>query len=139
MADFDHHDERGEPVGSVAAAVLASLYAGVAGAPPSALRAYQEEDTLLLLLRFDPALLGGAGATPGGSLLDSALDAMPALVAELVHRRTGRTLVPGNLSVSTERGLAVFAFAVLEEGATDRYEPYTGDGGLRLNGWASRN
>jgi hypothetical protein len=109
-----HHSAE-EPVDTVATSALATLYLAVTGERPRALRAYHEHDTLLMLLRFDRAKLE---ATAGGRLeplIDSSLMAMPALVAEAVHGRTGHVLVPGNLSISVERGLAVFAFTIGED------------------------
>jgi hypothetical protein len=70
---------------------------------------------------------------------------MPDLIAEAVTDATGRTLMPGNLSICAERGLAVFAFSVLDNdddvhGDDDPFvmsgplwsTPHDDDGGLRL-------
>src|SRR5579871_6284008 len=50
-----------ESVDEVAASVFGTLYAAVTGCWPLGLRAYQEDDTLLVLLRFDRTLLIDAG------------------------------------------------------------------------------
>jgi hypothetical protein len=102
-------------VGELAREVLASLYHALSGQPPKAVRAYAEDDALLLLLRFDPAELGAASDSTLDSPLDTTFIALPSMIASAVHHRTGRTLYPGNLSVSPERGLAVFAFSAFEE------------------------
>ena len=47
-------------------------------------------------------------------LLQTAFMAMPGMVATAVAARSGAQLVPGNLSVCPERGLAVFAFTETE-------------------------
>ena len=100
-----------ESVDEIAAQALGSLYAAVWGEEPLALRAHRDDDGLLLLLRFDPELMEGAGGTPFEPLLDRAFVALPELVAEAVCTRTARTLVPRNVTASAERGLAVFAFS----------------------------
>ena len=75
VALTDNHTA--EPVDEVAASVLATLYTRVAGEPPLALRAYAEGGTLLLLLRFDAALLEDPSGPHFESLLDRSLMAMP--------------------------------------------------------------
>jgi len=126
-----HHPAE-EPVDAVATSALATLYSAVTGERPRALRAYHQHDTLLMLLRFERARLDGASSCLE-PLLDSSLMAMPELVAEAVHGRTGHVLVPGNLSISAEHGLAVFAFTI---GADDRGrgdELFAAGGVLRLS------
>src|SRR5579871_704857 len=103
----DNHSP--EPLEAIAASVLESLYAGVVGEPPLALRAYGDEGSVLLLLRFDQGKLEDASGARFEPLIDIALMAMPELIADAVHELTGALLVPGNLSVCAERGLAVFA------------------------------
>jgi len=100
-----------ESVDEVASQALESLYAEVWGEEPLALRAHREDDGLLLLLRFDPDLMEGAAGTSCEPSVDPSFMALPELVAEAVRVRTARTLVPRNLNVSAERGLAVFAFS----------------------------
>jgi hypothetical protein len=100
-----------ESVDEIASQALGSLYTEVWGEEPLALRAHCDDDGLLLLLRFDPELMEGTGGTSFESLLERSFMALPALVAEAVRTRTARTLVPRNLNVSAERGLAVFAFS----------------------------
>jgi hypothetical protein len=127
----DNHSP--EPIDAVAASVLETLYAGVFGQSPLALRAYGDEGSVLLLLRFKESRLDDTSPTRVAPLIDISFMAMPELIAESVHELTGRTLVPGNLSVCAERGLAVFAFAVLDEARVDdRDELFALGSGLRL-------
>jgi len=100
-----------ESVDEIASQALESLYTDVWGEEPLALRAHRDDDGLLLLLRFDPELVEGAGGMSFEPLLERSFMALPALVAEAVRMRTAQTLVPRNLTVSAERGLAVFAFS----------------------------
>lgn len=111
-------DRAQERIEDVAADVLGGLFAALAGGPPRSLRAYQEDDALLLVLRVEPGMLDDDGTLhrPGG-LGDVSLLAMPELVADGVRERCGRTLVPGNLSACSSRGLAVFAFSAAAEPA----------------------
>ena len=111
-------DRAQERIEDVAAEVLGGLFAGLAGGPPRSLRAYQEDDALLLVLRVERGMLEDDGTLrrPGG-LGDVSLLAMPDLVADGVRERCGRTLIPGNLSACSSRGLAVFAFSVVSESA----------------------
>ncbi|MGH2852480.1 MAG: hypothetical protein ACRDLP_17925 [Solirubrobacteraceae bacterium] len=105
-------DRAQERIEDVAADVLGVLFAGLAGGPPRSLRAYQEDDALLLVLRVEPGMLDDDGTLRRSrGLGDVSLLAMPELVADGVRERCGRTLVPGNLSACAERGLAVFAFS----------------------------
>jgi len=131
VALADNHSP--EPIDAVAASVLKTLYAGIVGRSPVALRAYGDEGSVLLLLRFDQSLLEDTSGTRFEPLIDISLMAMPELIADSVHELTGRTLVPGNLSVCAERGLAVFAFAVVDDvlagGADDLF---AAGSGLRL-------
>ena len=136
---------RTDEIDSLAGEVLGNLYTAVTGEPPRRLHAYQDDDALLLLLRFDPALLSEANGEQFEPLIDISFMAMPDLIAEAVTDATGRTLMPGNLSICAERGLAVFAFSVLDEdddslGDDDPFvmsgplwsDPDDDDGGLRL-------
>lgn len=107
-----------ETVDDVAASVLATLYAAVTGLWPRGLRAYHEDDALLVLLRFDRSLLEDETGR-FDPLIHVSLQAMPELVAEAVYGRTGRRVLPGTLSISAERGLAAFAFIVLEDAAVE--------------------
>jgi hypothetical protein len=104
-----------DPVGLLASEVLKDLYRAVCGHEPAAVRAYQDEDAILLLLRFDPAETENGSLEGCSPLLDTAFLAMPGMIASAVEARTGRRLSPGNLSVCADRGLAVFAFSALDE------------------------
>ena len=99
-----------ESVDEIASQALGSLYTEVWGEEPLALRAHRDDGGLLLLLRFDPELMERAGGTSFEPVLDRSFMALPELVAEAVRTRTAETLVPRNVNVSEERGLAVFAF-----------------------------
>ncbi|HEX2704106.1 MAG TPA: hypothetical protein VHM72_11850 [Solirubrobacteraceae bacterium] len=96
--------------------VLVDLYHALSGCTPKAVRVYGEGDALLLLLRFDPTELWGSDELPYEPLIDATFMAFPGMIASAVARRLGHALHPGNLSVSAERGLAVFAFSGLERG-----------------------
>ena len=104
-----------DPVGLLATEVLRDLYEAVAGHEPAAVRSYRDEDAILLLLRFEPAELADGEVEDIAPFLDTAILAMPGMVASAVEARTGQRLAPGNLSVCADRGLAVFAFSALEE------------------------
>lgn len=106
---------RTDEIDSLAGEVLGNLYTAVTGEAPRRLNAYLDDDALLLLLRFDPALLSDASGEQFEPLIDISFMAMPDLVAEAVTEATGRTLMPGNLSICAERGLAVFAFSLLDD------------------------
>ena len=136
---------RTDDIDSLAGEALGNLYTAVTGEPPRRLHAYHDDDALLLLLRFDPALLADASGEQFEPLIDISFMAMPDLVAEAVTEATGRTLLPGNLSICPERGLAVFAFSLLDDdddsfGDGDPFvvsgplwsTPDDDDGGLRL-------
>jgi len=106
-----------DPIGLLASEVLRDLYEAVTGQEAGAVRSYRDEDAILLLLRFarnESADVDGDDFVP---FLDTAILAMPGMVASAVEARTGQRLAPGNLSVCAERGLAVLAFSVLEEPA----------------------
>lgn len=102
-------------LGDLAREVLVELYRALSGHTPESVRVYGENDALLLMLRFDPAELSGADEVNFEPLIDTTFIALPSMIASAVARRAGRTLVPGNLSVCADRGLAVFAFSALEE------------------------
>ena len=123
-----------QDVDAVAMHALETLFVGVSGESPLALRAYGDGDALLLLLRFDPALLEDASGPSVEPLIDVAFMALPALIADAVHERTGRRIRPGNLTVSAERGLAVFGFTVLglDEPSADAGHLLRIGSGLRL-------
>ncbi|HEY1774595.1 MAG TPA: hypothetical protein VGG41_00420 [Solirubrobacteraceae bacterium] len=106
-----------DPTGLLASEILRNLYQAVAGQEPAAVRSYRDEDAILLLLRFDPAELTEREGDDRIPFLDTAFMAMPGMIASAVEARTGHRLAPGNLSVSPDRGLAVFAFSALEEPA----------------------
>jgi len=94
-----------EGVESVAAEVLRDLYRAFAGDPPRALRAYREDNALLLLLRFEAC---------GDAEPEVAFMALPSMVAEAVAHRIGKVLVPRDASVCASSGLAVLGFTLLD-------------------------
>jgi len=107
-----------DAVDAAAIDVLRALFEAITGAPPRTLRAYRDDDALLLLLRYE----GPATDPP----VEIALMALPALVAEAVAKRTGRNVVGGAVSLCAPKGLAVLAFSVGDE--------LPCDAGLRLAG-----
>jgi hypothetical protein len=110
----------------VAAEVLGGLFDGLSGGTPRSVRAYREEDALLLVLRVGPGVIDDDGTLHRRDGLGAvSLLAMPEFVADAVHERCGRTLLPGSLSVCGGRGLVVFAF-------TAPVEPLWGEAGLRM-------
>lgn len=143
MQTIRNRPRRRQPLEDLAGEVLSDLYAALTGDSPRALRAYRDEDALLLLLRFDPA---SPAETDGGevddSFAESAFMAMLEMVAEVVSARSGCKVAAGNLGLCASRGMAVFAFSVLGEGvnAYGRHGPAARtrfgnlDGGLRLAG-----
>ena len=100
-----------DPVTVLATEVLKDLYRAVCGREPLAVRAYQDDDAILLLLRFETNETDPPGREPR---LDTAFLAMPGMIASAVEARVGRRLMPGNLSICAERGLAVLAFSAVE-------------------------
>ena len=108
-----------DDVGQLASEVLTELYTVVCGHRPTAVRAYHEDDALLLMLRFDAEAIGAGPADAPDALLDSAFAAMPGMIASAIEARTGRWLLPGSLSVCVERGLAVFAFSAMDDDADE--------------------
>ena len=107
-------------VGNLASEVLTDLYTVVCGHRPTAVRAYHEDDALLLMLRFEPEAIGDGSVDVPDALLDAAFAAMPGMIASAVEARTGRWLLPGSLSVCVERGLAVFAFSAMDDDTDER-------------------
>ena len=116
-----------EAVDLLACEVLADLYRAYCGAAALAVRAYRDDDALLLLLRFEPEAPDDSGAHDVPTAV--ALRAMPGMVASAVEARTGVRLAPGNLSMCSARGLAVFAFSVLG----DDCEGHNDDDPFRLD------
>ena len=110
----------GDDVGNLASDVLTELYTVVCGHRPTTVRAYHEDDALLLMLRFDPEAIGVGPHDVPDALLDSAFAAMPGMIASAIEARTGRWLLPGSLSVCVERGLAVFAFSAMDDDTDER-------------------
>jgi hypothetical protein len=109
-----------DPLGSLASEILADLYWAVCGVQPKAIRAYTEDDALLLLLRFEPDEIQDSPFDAFEPLLFTAFAAMPALIGAAVEARTGQRLCPGNLLLCAERGLAVLAFSAIDEDADER-------------------
>ena len=97
--------------------VLMDLYHALCGHYPKAVRVYGEGEALLLLLRFDPAELWGSERISSETLAEATFAALPDMIVSAVERRRGQALEPGELSVCTQRGLAVFAFRAPEDGA----------------------
>jgi hypothetical protein len=118
-----------EHVGNLASEVLTELYTVVCGHRPTAVRAYQQDDALLLMLRFEPDAIGDGAVEVPDALLDQAFAAMPGMIASAIEARTGRWLLPGSLSVCVERGLAVFAFSAMDEDADE----HSGDDLFRID------
>jgi hypothetical protein len=114
MLDLTSSSLSTEAVDLLACEVLADLYRAYCGTRPLAVRSYRDGEALLLLLRFEPDSFED-DATGPGSLVGTALRAMPGMIASAVEARTGARLAPGNLSVCTERGLAVLAFTALDD------------------------
>jgi hypothetical protein len=112
-----------DAVDFLACETLAELYRVYCGTRPVGVRAYRDEDhdeeALLLLLRFEPEGDDDGAAGALEPLVETALRAMPAMISSAVEARTGCRLAPGNLSLCSGRGLAVFAFSVLEDGAEE--------------------
>jgi hypothetical protein len=106
-----------EAVDLLACEVLADLYRAYCGAPALGVRAYRDADALLLLLRFEPGSIEPDEEGDLDPLISAALRSMPGLIASAVEARAGVRLAPGNLSACSARGLAVFAFSVLEDDA----------------------
>lgn len=119
MFDVTNSSPSTEAVDLLACEVLAELYRAYCGSRPLAVRAYRDRDALLLLLRFEPDQIGESDGE-GDPLTHTALRAMPGLISSAVEARTGGRLAPGNLSMCSARGLAVFAFCVLDEHAEQR-------------------
>jgi hypothetical protein len=109
-----------DQVGNLASEVLTELYTVVCGHRPTAVRAYHEDDALLLMLRFEPDAIGDGPAEIPDALLDTAFAAMPGMIASAIEARTGRWLLPGSLSVCVDRGLAVFAFSAMDQDIDER-------------------
>jgi hypothetical protein len=109
-----------DDIGSLAGEALTELYTVVWGHRPTTVRAYHEDDALLLMLRFDPDAIGAGPVDVPDALLDAAFAAMPGMIASAIEARTGRWLLPGSLSVCIERGLAVFAFSAMDDDADER-------------------
>jgi hypothetical protein len=124
-----------DPVADLAAGILVDLYRAVCGHEPKAVRAYHDDDALLLLLRFDPDVMIERPMDGFEPLLDTAFMAMPGMIASAIEARGGQHLTPGNLSVCADRGLAVFAFSSALEGAeVESGEPFDLDTPPRAGG-----
>ncbi|MGD0198261.1 MAG: hypothetical protein ABSC56_10210 [Solirubrobacteraceae bacterium] len=111
-----------EDVGALAAELTAQLYAVAAGGPPRAVRHYHEDDALLLLLRFDPAHLADSDGT-GSPLSEAALMALPDMIASAVRTRSEHThrLVPGSLTISSDRRFVSLGFSVVIEDEQEQH------------------
>jgi hypothetical protein len=104
-----------EPVADVASDVLADLYRAVSGQQAKAIRAYHDDDALLLLLRFDPSEVTDIEADGFEQMLEGAFVAMPGMICSAIAARSGHRMTAGSLSVCAQRGLAVFAFNAVDE------------------------
>ena len=109
-----------DQVGHLASEVLTDLYTVVCGHRPTAVRAYHEDDALLLMLRFEPDAIGDGPVEIHDALLDTVFAAMPGMITSAIEARTGRWLLPGSLSVCVDRGLAVFAFSAMDQDIDER-------------------
>jgi len=142
MAETNVYGFPQRQIDGVAVEVLEELYAALAGETPRAVRAYRDSDALVLLLRFDAALLRNRGEYEIEPLIDISFMAMLEMVAEIVAERTGRPVAPGNLSVCADSGLAAFGFTLPDERLETVTRPLmyrhvwsdSFDGGLRLAG-----
>ena len=115
MFDVTNSSLSTDAVDLLACEVLADLYRAYCGTRPLAVRAYRDEEALLLLLRFEPEAAEDRDAGDAETLIVVAMHAMPGMIASAVEARTGVRLDPGNLSLCSARGLAVFAFTVLDD------------------------
>jgi hypothetical protein len=104
-----------DPIADMATDVLTDLYRAVCGRQPTAVRAYNDDDALLLLLRFEPSEIEDGDHEGLEHMLETAFLAMPGMIVSAVEARSGHRMVPGNLSVCADRGLAVFAFNAVDE------------------------
>jgi hypothetical protein len=109
-----------EEIGALAAELLGQLYELAAGGPPRVVRHYHEDDALLLLLRFDPTHLSGSD-TPGSPLSEAALMALPDMIASAVRARCAgdHRLIPGSLTISSDRSFVSLGFSVVLEAAEE--------------------
>jgi hypothetical protein len=108
-----------DPVADLAGGVLAELYRAVCGHDAAAVRAYHDDEALLLLLRFDPDEMAEVVAADSDDELEGAFVAMPGMIVSAVEAGSGHRMRPANLSVCADRGLAVFAFSSLEDADDD--------------------
>jgi hypothetical protein len=117
-----------EEVGVLAAELMAQLYAVAAGGPPLVARAYHEDDALLLLLRFDPNHLTDTGE-PGSPLSEAALMALPDMLASAVRAHTNKRhrLIPGSLTISSDRSFVSLGFSVVLNTDVEADEPVRSD------------
>jgi hypothetical protein len=128
MLDVTSSSLSTEAVDLLACEVLADLYRAYCGTRPLAVRSYRDEEALLLLLRLDPDS-PEEDPTDAGQLAGTALRAMPGMIASAVEARTGARLAPGNVSLCSTRGLAVFAFTALDDDDEQRVggDPFATD------------
>ena len=103
-----------DAVDAVAVEVLRVLFEAVTGTPPRRLRAYRDDDALLLALRYEPTR--PLATDPP---VEVVLMALAQLVAEAVAKRTRQTLASAGVSVAEPKGLAVLAFSVAEDSRAD--------------------
>ena len=126
-----------EPVADVATDALAELYRAVSGQPAKAIRAYHDDDALLLLMRFDPGELADVHGDGVERALDGAFVAMPGMICSAIAARSGHRMTAGSVSVCAERGLAVFAFNAVDEAHEDHgadEDPFSLDDALARAG-----
>jgi len=116
-----------QKVEGLAREALAGMFVALTGEPPRTLRTYGQGDALMLLLRFDPQLVGGGDDPEAEARMDTSLMAMLELIADVVSARSGCEVVPGNLSVCAHTGLAVFAMRLAGEEAERRCLRLAGD------------
>jgi hypothetical protein len=101
-----------ETLGSVAASALDEIHEAFYGCAPATRCAWTSGTAMLLVLRSQQVVQGGAV-----SELAPPLGAMQRMVAAAVLRRTGETLRAAGRSSDPSRGLAVLAFEHITGGA----------------------
>ena len=76
---------RPDDIDLLAGEALGNLYTAVTGEPPRRLHAYHDDDALLLLLRFDPALLADASGEQFEPLIDISFMALFLIIYVLIY------------------------------------------------------
>jgi hypothetical protein len=128
MSDPNDQSQEAAALGTLAREVLIDLYRALSGHTPKAVRVYGEDDALLLLLRFDPNHLTDTGE-PGSPLSEAALMAMPDMLASAVRAHTNKRhrLIPGSLTISSDRSFVSLGFSVVLNTDVEADEPVRSD------------